>query len=308
MTADLYRQLKRQLCTSLGESEASAVAFWLLEDEAGLSKTDVLMGRADTLSPEQTDRLCSMARRIAMGEPVQYVLGHTDFCNLRIQVAPGVLIPRPETEGLVRLGLSMLRPRRSASETSCPPMLRPRRSQHSLRILDLCTGSGCIALALKHACPDATVEGWDLSDDALRIARANAEALGLDVGFRKADVLNPQTSTSDRQEAELCLIVSNPPYVCEGERADMEARVLDHEPSMALFVPDDDALRFYRALARWGVVMPAATTLVAVEINRRFGNDVVAVFREHGYSDVQLHQDSYGNDRYVQATYLHGTN
>lgn len=293
MTADLYRQLKRQLCTSLGESEASAVAFWLLEDEAGLSKTDVLMGRADTLSSEQTDRLCSMARRIAEGEPVQYVLGHTDFCNLRIQVAPGVLIPRPETEGLVRLSLSML---------------PPRRSQHSPHILDLCTGSGCIALALKHACPDATVEGWDLSDDALRIARANAEALGLDVGFRKADVLNPQTGTSDRQEAELCLIVSNPPYVCEGERADMEACVLDHEPSMALFVPDDDALRFYRALARWGVGMPAATTLVAVEINRRFGNDVVAVFREHGYSDVQLHQDSYGNDRYVQATYLHGTN
>lgn len=278
---DLYHNMKRQLCSALDEGEATAVAFWLLEEVAGLTRSDVLMGRADELGSDTENRLQAMTQRIAQGEPVQYVLGHADFCGLRIGVAPGVLIPRPETEELVGMCNS----------------LSPSR------ILDLCTGSGCIALALKNRFPQASVEGWDLSDEALHIARQNTEALGLDVCFRKVDVLGHPSPDETEQGEKVSLLVSNPPYVCESERADMEERVLGHEPSMALFVPDDDALLFYRAIARWGQKLLCDGGRVVVEINRRYGSEVATLFREQGYSEVEVRQDQFGNDRMVMAQF-----
>ena len=286
MPTDFYRQMKRQLCSSLSEREAEAVVFWLLEDVAGLTRNDVLMGRADTLSASHKSRLQQMADRISKGEPVQYVLGYADFDNLRIGVAPGVLIPRPETEDMV-----------SMCQTFSPS-----------RILDLCTGSGCIALALKNRFPNAVVEGWDISDKALEIARQNALDLGLDVCFRKTNVLDIPFSSERGEEGEVSLLISNPPYICSNEIAEMERNVLEHEPAEALFIPGDDPFLFYRAIAAWGKSLLCDGGHVMVEINRNYAHEVAELFSNSGYDDVHVWKDRYGNNRVVQATYKHGTN
>lgn len=276
---DFFHTLKRELQRSYSQREAETVAFWLLEDVAGLTRNDVLMGRADLLSDELIVRLQQMARRIAQGEPVQYVLGYADFCGLRIGVEPGVLIPRPETEDMVE-------------------MCRPFAPTH---IYDLCTGSGCIALALKKMFPTATVEGWDISEKALDIARKNAENLQLDVTFRHVDVLDLSSLPIEGSRREAGLLVSNPPYVCDSERAEMEPNVLEHEPHEALFVTDDDPLLFYRAIAAWGCHLLSDGGHVMVETNRRYACDVADLFRTQGYDEVQVLKDWYGNERMVQA-------
>ena len=277
--SDFFHTLLRTLQASLSDAEAQTVAFWLLDDVAGLSRSDVLLGRADLLPTGLKARLEQMGGRIAAGEPVQYVLGHTDFCGLRIGVAPGVLIPRPETEDVVE---------------SCYGF-SPRR------IYDLCTGSGCMALALKHRFPAAQVEGWDLSEQALQTACENAERLQLDVTFRRVDVLNIPDGPKGEENRETSLLVSNPPYVCESERGSMQAVVLDHEPAEALFVPDDDALRYYRAIARWGRVLLRDGDPIVVEVNRRFATDVARLLESEGYAETRVLDDRYGNQRTVQA-------
>ncbi len=276
---DLFHTLKRELQRSHSQREAETIAFWLLEDVAGLTRNDVLMDRADLLSGELIGRLQQMARRVAQGEPVQYVLGYADFCGLRIGVEPGVLIPRQETEGMVE---------------TC-------REFAPTHIYDLCTGSGCIALALKKMFPSATVEGWDISDKALDIARKNAENLQLDVTFRHVDVLALSSLPVEESRKGAGLLISNPPYVCDSERAEMEPNVLDHEPHEALFVPDDDPLLFYRAIAAWGCRLLSDGGHVMVETNRRYAYDVADLFRSQGYDEVLVMKDWYGNDRMVQA-------
>ena len=276
---NLFHSLKRELQRSHSPREAETIAFWLLEDVAGLTRNDVLMGRADLLSDELIGRLQQMVRRVAQGEPVQYVLGYADFCGLRIGVEPGVLIPRQETEGMVE---------------TC-------RQFAPTHIYDLCTGSGCIALALKKMFPSATVEGWDISDKALGIARKNAENLQLDVTFRHVDVLALSSLPVEESRKGADLLISNPPYVCDSERAEMEPNVLGHEPHEALFVPDDDPLLFYRAIAAWGCHLLSDGGHVMVETNRRYAHDVADLFRSQGYDEVQVMKDWYGNDRMVQA-------
>ncbi|MCR4614040.1 MAG: peptide chain release factor N(5)-glutamine methyltransferase [Bacteroidaceae bacterium] len=276
---NIFHTLKKELQSSYSQREAETIAFWLLEDVAGLTRSDVLMGRADLLSDELIGRLQQMVRRIAQGEPVQYVLGYTDFCNLRIGVAPGVLIPRPETADMVE-------------------MCRQFAPTH---IYDLCTGSGCIALALKKMFPKATVEGWDISDKALDIARQNAEDLELDVTFRHVDVLDGSSPPVGMSRRGIGLLISNPPYVCDSERAEMERNVLEHEPAEALFVPDDDPLLFYRAIATWGHYLLSDGGHVMVETNRRYAHDVADLFRSKGYDEAEVLKDCFSNDRMVQC-------
>ena len=293
---DLLRQMRAELEAVVPKEEAKAIAFWLLEDIEGITASEALLGdRTQQLPTERQTHLLTLVRRIVAGEPVQYVLGHTDFCGLNIGVEPGVLIPRPETEELVNHCTRLL----SSYKLQQSPS--PSQTPH---IIDLCTGSGCISLALKHRFPHVSVEGWDISEQALKIAKKNAANLGLDITFRKVDVLNPEAFfIGDIGETlnSATLLVSNPPYVCESERADMERNVLDHEPSLALFVPDDDPLRFYHALARWGELLLHSDGWLALEINRRLGNDVAALYRELDYEDVQIHQDFANNDRFVLA-------
>lgn len=285
--------------------EARAVALLLLEKVCGLTAAEALVAEmvaGDVVEDSETgvavggemrtavERVVEMARRVADGEPVQYVLGEADFCGVTLCVRPGVLIPRPETEELVRW---IAEDGESGQEGV-------------VRVLDVCTGSGCVAVALARCFPGAEVEAWDVSEEALAVARQNVERCGVDVRLMRVDVLDE----GDVARA-MCgcgenvggwdVMVSNPPYVCEAEAAEMEARVLEHEPGLALFVPDDDPLRFYRHIARVGVEALRVGGRLYFEINRRFGNQVVEMLQGMGYVGVELRQDFCGNDRMVKA-------
>ena len=276
------RELRNLLTPSLGEREARAITLALLEDVGGLSTNDVLLGRAEALDSIQRQELLQMARRIAEGEPYQYVVGFEYFCSLRIGVEPGVLIPRPETEELVS-------------------WIRSETTLDNPRILDLGTGSGCIALALKHLLPHAQVDAWDVDNTPLRIAEENARRLGLDIHLHRQDMLSVPEPILKELEQQYDIVVSNPPYVCLEEKADMETNVLDHEPALALFVPDDDPLRFYRAATRLALRLLRPGGRVYFEINRRFGHETRQLLLDHGLHEADIRSDCYGNTRMARA-------
>ena len=303
-----YQEIKGLLMEgNMSEGEAKAVALMLLEKVAGLPTAKALIADGnDLLCRRQT--LLELAARVA-GEPVQYVLGEADFCGLTLKVKPGVLIPRPETEELVAWVVENVKANSN---------LLPLTSNLSpFKLLDIGTGSGCIAVALAKKLKEAEVEAWDVSDDALEIARENAKRNGVQVKTSKVDVLdinansNSQLSTVNFQLSTLTshlspltsynIIVSNPPYICEEEKAEMERNVLEHEPRLALFVPDDDPLLFYRRIAELGLSLLKEKGLLFFEINRRFGEEVVKMLQGKGYREVELRQDMFGNDRMVKA-------
>ena len=291
---ELYRHIRDVLCEGgMDAGEARAVALLLLEKVCGMTTAEALTAVGDG-DDGKWGRLLEMARRVGGGEPVQYVLGEADFCGIPMCVKPGVLIPRPETEELVEW---------------------VARDGGVGRVLDVCTGSGCVAVALARRFPDAVVEAWDVSEVALDVARMNAERCGVGVTVRRVDVLDDEEvaramgkkwNVVDDEAAVATgkkwdVVVSNPPYVCAAEAAEMEARVLEHEPRLALFVPDEDPLMFYRQIARWGKEALSDGGRLYFEINRRFGNEVVAMLAEMGYEGVELRQDFCGNDRMVKA-------
>lgn len=269
-----YIRLRTLLTPLYGEGEARAIAFMVFEEAFGVGRTDIYADKVRQFSQDERLHFLNICERLAGGEPVQHVLGSAWFCGHRFEVSPAVLIPRPETEELVAWALSLPAPR---------------------RILDAGTGSGCIAVSLKLALPAAEVMACDVSLPALAVARRNAAALGAEVHFEPCDLLAgwPASSPFD-------LIVSNPPYICDCERAGMERHVLDHEPSSALFVPDTDPLRFYRVLAERaasGALREGGALLV--EINRAYGPQTAALFSECGLRRVELRRDAFGNDRMV---------
>lgn len=283
----LYRDIKNIIAQGVEEGEASAVTLLLMEKVAGIDKMHALMGD----DSDKREELLMMARRISKGEPVQYVIGEADFCGLTFHVEPGVLIPRPETEELVQLIVENY-----------------DKEQTPIRMLDIGTGSGCIAISLAKNIEGAKVEAWDISDDALRIAKGNAELNNVEVTFNKVDVLSlnnqnlPEDFTSPLEgQGEVDIIVSNPPYICNKEKADMEENVLAHEPHLALFVPDDDPLLFYRKIAELGLTMLKSGGSLYYEINRMYGEETVAMLRELGYVNIALRKDQFDNDRMVHA-------
>lgn len=269
-----YRQLLSVLRPLYDEREARTVAFLVLEQAFGVGRTAVYADCIPPFSETETARFRLIMERLSGGEPVQYVLGEAEFCGMRFGVSPAVLIPRPETEDLVAW---------VAEAAPC-------------RVLDAGTGSGCIAIALKRLLPATRVEAWDLSEAALEVARTNAEALGADVAFRRMDMLS--TAASDGVDENLT-IVSNPPYICQREQADMEPHVLRHEPHTALFVPDDDPLRFYRALAEMAVSRRAKA--LYVETNRAYAEATAALFADKGLRHVEVRHDRFGNPRFVRG-------
>ena len=239
--------------------------------------------------------LLSCVERLATGEPLQYVMGFEWFCGHKFNVAPGVLIPRPETEELVN----------KAIEFAQAAALQPQ-SATPLRILDICTGSGCIAWSLAAALPQSEVYACDISQQALQIARAQqiqcADDTPAKVKFQECDILSQQ---AQQKIAQACgqepfhLIVSNPPYVCECEKSQMRENVLNHEPHLALFVPDNDPLKFYRAIAQLSGRILAPGGALMFEINERFGAETAQMMQQMGYTGCQVLQDLFGKDRMV---------
>lgn len=278
----MFRQIVDTLIPTVEEREARALAFVVLEDAFGLSRTDIYLGKDTAFSEDDTIRLEKILRRLEQGEPVQYVIGTAQFCDLTFRVTPDTLIPRPETEELVGWVASLL-----SSDAPCS-------------VLDVGTGTGCIAISLAKQFPRAQVTAWDISEGALAVARQNAQVNGVTVDFRRTDVLEVvNESAASAPSSDALYIVSNPPYICERERAEMEAHVLDYEPASALFVPDADPLLFYRALARLGQQLNASAVLV--EINQAYGQETVRMFQSNGYSNVELRRDIYGKDRMIKA-------
>lgn len=272
-----YRELWRTLEPLYGNGEARAITDYVLDVCFGLSKADILCGAVEEMTAEKTAELNKIFGRLTEGEPVQYVLGRAEFSGRWFSVRPGVLIPRPETEEL------------------CAWMTADSKASASPKVLDIGTGSGCIAITLQLDMPESKVTAWDISADALDVARENAQQLGANVNFVKLDALNA------KPEGEWDVIVSNPPYICEKEKKDMAVNVLEHEPHTALFVPDADPLLFYRAITRLAVQTLSKGGRLYFEINPIYADDTCRMMRAEGMTAVELRSDMYGKQRMAKG-------
>ena len=286
-----YSEIWHRIATSYDDGEARAIARILIEELFGLSYADIVCGATEQLSADDTLRLDTAVRRIEQGEPLQHVLGYADFCGNRFSVNSSVLIPRPETEWLVDEGAKLMDGCIASDETQ-------HKAPHSpKRILDIGTGSGCIAISLKLRLGDAYVEAWDISEEALRTAQDNADALKAEVVFRKRDALRTENTA-----APWDLIVSNPPYICDSERSAMDDNVLLHEPHTALFVPDDDPLRFYRAIARYALLTLNIGGSLLFECNTRYAEATGTMLSDMGFEEVTVSDDSFNLPRFVRGS------
>lgn len=282
-----YEDLWRSIAGLYDDGEARAVVRLVLETRFGMTTTDIYCGGMEQLSAADEAALADIMLRLRAGQPVQYALGEATFCDRSYLVAPGVLIPRPETEELCAWIEDW-----TAAQTSTADSRKGGRTS----ILDICTGSGCIAITLDLDIPTACVEAWDISDEALTIARKNSIRLGSAANMRHQDALHAPED-SDKWD----VIVSNPPYICEQERAAMDAHVVEHEPWLALFVPDNDALLFYRAIAIYASTALKAGGALFFEVNTLYANDVAELLREHGFHGVEVRHDQWDKARFVMG-------
>lgn len=273
----LIDKLQKALSTTYEGHELTAIIRTICCDMLGISSTAYYLKEKVTLTSEQGTLLQGIIGRLRQGEPLQYIEGKAPFCGMEFAVNSSVLIPRPETAELV-------------------DWIVCEHATQQPRILDLGTGSGCIAIALSKQLPQATIEACDISAEALTIAKENARMNEAPVSFFTHDMLDLGTPLPHSYD----ILVSNPPYIRQSEAADMSIQVTEWEPHTALFVPDNDALRFYRAIAELGqteALRPGGH--IYVEINQALGKETVALFEAYGYQDVELRKDIYGNERMI---------
>ena len=269
-------QLKSGLAGVAEPQEVQAMIRVICEDVFHYDQVDVALRQESELPDFAPQRIADIIARLRRHEPLQYILGHALFHGHQFKVTPAVLIPRPETEQLVDL-------------------IVDENPASDLRVLDMGTGSGCIAISLARALKFAQVDALDVSRDALDVARENAAALKVKVRFFESDMLSPQPP------GRYDIIVSNPPYICWSEREAMESNVKDYEPGQALFVPDNDPLQFYKAIAPYAAQSLERGGRLYLEINRRFGNEVKRLLEDNGFDEVRIIDDSFGNPRFATA-------
>ena len=274
-----YNELWHQLAPLYGNGEAKAIAQMVYEVRFGLSLSDIYLGKDTQLSADCQAELQEIAKRLADNEPVQYVLGVADFCGRQYHVEPGILIPRPETEHLCRL------------ITKHFAIGSPNRN-----VLDIGTGSGCIAITLALDIPNSQVTAWDISPIALRVAKGNAEQLGAQVNVVENDMLQQTYQVAPQWD----LIVSNPPYICDSEAEEMDANVLDYEPEIALFVPDDDPLQFYVPIMNYAQSALHPGGELWLETNPLYEEIIEERLLELGFN-VTAYDDQFGKTRFIQA-------
>lgn len=263
------------------EGEIRSFFFWIMEEFTGASRADILANKYNQLSETQIDAFKTIVARLQNFEPLQYILGETEFYGLRFKVKPAVLIPRPETEELVAWVIN-----------TCD-------KDQSISVLDIGTGSACIAVSLAFNLQNAKVQAFDISADALVIAKQNAELNGCQVDFKQLDVLDDEQLAACQTAYDV--IVSNPPYICEREKLDMEANVLNFEPSLALFVPDTDPLLFYREIAVFAFERLFSNGKLFFEINRAYAQELITLLQNIGFTNIELRKDFYANDRMIKA-------
>lgn len=349
-----YNQLWKRLTAIYNEREAQAIVRTVLDALFGMSLTDICLGKVTQLSADDTTRLEKIMQRLEKSEPVQYVLGAEWFAGRLFDVAPGVLIPRPETEDLVKWACDEAKgkekednskeergkeekevsKKREAPKKEEQPLSSPlKEEKEGLRkgkdaskkeeqllsslfknnkevskkgeeaphpsILDIGTGSGCIAITVALALPQARVTAWDISTDALAIAAGNAHRLGASVRFEHQDAL----SAPDDEE-RWDVIVSNPPYICDRERADMSDNVLCYEPKLALFVPDSDPLLFYRAITRYASKALKPGGRLLFETNTAYAHEVAQAMADEGFTAIEVRNDCFGKPRMVKGAFI----
>lgn len=347
-----YNQLWKRLTVIYNEREAQAIVRTVLDALFGMSLTDICLGKVTQLSADDTTRLEKIMQRLEKSEPVQYVLGAEWFAGRLFDVAPGVLIPRPETEDLVKWACDEAKEKednskeergkeekevskkREAPKKEEQPLSAPlKEEKEGLRkgedasqkeelllssllknnkevskkgeeaphpsILDIGTGSGCIAITVALALPQARVTAWDISTDALAIAAGNAHRLGASVRFEHQDALN-----APDDEERWDVIVSNPPYICDRERADMSDNVLSYEPELALFVPDNDPLLFYRAIASYASKALKPGGRLLFETNTAYAHEVAQAMANEGFTAIEVRNDCFGKPRMVKGAFI----
>ena len=306
-----YRELCRRLAEKYGLDEARAIVRWVLGERFGLSMADILCDKVTELSADDRTDLEKMMLRLENGEPVQYVLGSTMFCGRQFFVNESVLIPRPETEELCRWMVDSWSVECGVRSVECGVWSEERgtrNEEREVKILDIGTGSGCIAITLAAEMSDAQVSAWDISEQALAVVRKNADSIGVKVNFEQVDVLN----LSSASQSPLSIgrggggeafthIVSNPPYICDNEKIAMKPHVLEHEPHVALFVPDDDPLLFYRAIADLAIQSLEPDGWLYFEVNPLYINDLKAVLAEKGFENIEVKIDLFGKERMIRA-------
>ena len=301
-----YHQLYRLLVPLYGDGEAKAVARMVYEVRFGLSLSDLLLGKDTQLSAADQAQLEKIAERLLSHEPVQQVLGYATFCGRRYKVNSNVLTPRPETEELCQWVIEEVRDKRQEVRDLS-------KEDDEFSVLDIGTGSGCIAITLATAWPEAQVTAWDISEKALRTAQQNALLHHVRVNFEKVDILTPHSSLptphsslltphSSLLTPHLSLLISNPPYICRREAEQMERNVLDYEPHEALFVPDNDPLLFYRAIADFGRQSLKPGGQLFFEINPLYVTELEDLLRSMSYHDIESRHDAYGKSRMIRAT------
>lgn len=322
-----YQQLWQSLTPLYDAGEAQAIVRTVLDVKYGMTLTDIICGKVNEISADEERKLEEIIIRLQKGEPVQYVLGEADFAGRPFHVEPGVLIPRPETAELCQwIEKDMIEKSIVSSEDSPEDSSgnSPQATDDARRILDICTGSGCIAITLGLNIPNSEVTGWDISEDALRIAQGNVEmmkagnvriehqdALALPKaaetdnekmkGNDDKEVVKPKGKAKTPSTQKWDLIVSNPPYICEKEKADMEKNVLEHEPSLALFVPDEDPLKFYRAIAEYASSALKSGRALYFEINPIYEKETREMLLKLDFKDIETKEDAFGKKRMMRA-------
>ena len=275
---DSIRNIANQLSSAYDARECNTIARYIVEEMSGMSYTDILV-KDTKFSEVEREKAKEITKRLLRGEPLQYILGYSYFCDLKICVDNNVLIPRPETEEICRLIIE-------------------REQNNSPRILDVCTGSGCIALAMRNGIKNSKVEGVDISEGALKIAQRNNDLCCCNVDFYKYDVLEDSPKITNSYD----IIISNPPYICQFEKEVMAHNVLDNEPHIALFVNDNDPIVFYRKIADLGNSILKSKGKLYFEINPLFVNELREMLLEKGYEDIEIIKDINERNRFIACT------
>jgi release factor glutamine methyltransferase len=276
---EIFQYFRNRINSIYTLDEAESISFLILKEYLGISRMDVITNKSDLRVSKPKWSYCyEVLDRLERHEPIQYIIGETEFLGCRIIVNPTVLIPRPETEELVDL------------------ILKENRERGNLVVLDICTGSGCIPIALASNLPSSSCYGLDVSEQALDTAKGNATLNNVSVQFEKIDILKGRLPFSP---VVFDIIISNPPYVRESEKTKMQKNVLDYEPSLALFVSDSDPLIFYKRIIEGTIDRLASNGKLYLEINEKFGQEVSQLMKRGGFTDIRLIQDLFGKDRFV---------
>jgi release factor glutamine methyltransferase len=282
---DVFSDYKQGLDKIYDTNELEAITLLTVSEICNTSKAKIKAFPEDEVPSEQAEKLKSILEELKTGKPIQYILGKTEFYGLPFNVNPSVLIPRPETEELVEWVLGTVGSLKLAVSS----------------LLDIGTGSGCIAISLKKNLPDFKVSAIDISADALQTATSNAKLNEVDIEFIEDDILNPSSHIS-HLTSPISIIISNPPYVTLHDKTQMHNNVTDFEPHTALFVPENDPLIFYKAIAEFATIHLAKNGLLFFEINESYGKETVELLADKGFKNIELRKDLSGRDRMIKAS------